>query len=100
MNQCAPQKNSAVLLYEPRIEGHHLGWLRFITEDLLGAGYKLTLALDTRKESMARIEGHMGDLLKSVRVISAIDDQSQRKDVNAVARCFRESGADQVFLNN
>ena len=23
-----------LLLYEPRTEGHHLGWLRFITDDL------------------------------------------------------------------
>jgi hypothetical protein len=27
-----------ILVYEPRIEGHHLGYLKAITEDLLGAG--------------------------------------------------------------
>ena len=33
---------------EPSVDGHHVGWLRFITEDLLGAGFSLTLAVDTR----------------------------------------------------
>jgi glycosyltransferase involved in cell wall biosynthesis len=100
MNSTAPQKNSAVLLYEPRIEGHHLGWLRFITEDLLSVGYKVSLALDTREASMRRIRGHMGDLLNGVKVISAIEKDSDKMDVQAVARCFRESNCDEVFLNS
>ena len=37
-----------ILVYEPRVEGHHLGYLKAITEDLLGAGFRLTLAVDRR----------------------------------------------------
>ena len=44
----------ALLLYEPRVEGHHPGWLRFITEDLLSAGYPLTLAVDPQAPAVDR----------------------------------------------
>ncbi len=89
-----------VLLYEPRTEGHHVSWLKFITEDLLSAGAQLTLAIDRRPEREAKIREHLGDLL----------DQAALLDVNAakrsllhgragpVAHCLRESGADSVFL--
>ena len=35
-----------ILIFETRVEGHHLSWLRYITEDLLIAGFKLTLVVD------------------------------------------------------
>ncbi|MDB6025694.1 MAG: Transcriptional regulator [Verrucomicrobiales bacterium] len=100
MKSKAPQNDPAVLLYEPRIEGHHLGWLRFITEDLLGAGYKLTLAIDTRPNALARIRGHMGGLLDKVNILSAVQSNSTRIDAKLVAKCLRESGAQSVFLNS
>ena len=100
MNEKAPQTKPAVLVYEPRVEGHHLGWLRFITEDLLSDGYQLTLALDQREESFTRIRNHMGGLLEKVRVISACNPESEERDIQTVARCFRESGADFVFLSS
>ncbi len=100
MNPKAPQTNTAVLVYEPRVEGHHLGWLRFITEDLLSGGYKVTLALDQREEPFTRIRSHMGDLLDKVKVISAFSSESDEKDIKAVARCFSESKADTVFLSS
>ena len=37
MTGAAPFPGEHLLLYEPRTEGHHLGWLRFIVEDLLSA---------------------------------------------------------------
>ncbi|MGD0088021.1 MAG: hypothetical protein ABSC24_12935, partial [Verrucomicrobiota bacterium] len=62
----------SVLVFEPGVDGHHVGWLRFITEDLLGAGLSLTLAVDTRAKAMERIAGQMADLLPRVKVISAL----------------------------
>ena len=50
-----PDHHRHILIYEPSVEGHHVGWLRFITDDLLNAGFQLTLALDTRPEAMKRI---------------------------------------------
>jgi len=40
----------SVLVFEPSVDGHHVGWLRFITEDLLAAGCSLTLALRGRQQ--------------------------------------------------
>ena len=37
-----------LLFYEPRTEGHHLGWMRFIADDLLSANFQLTIAADLR----------------------------------------------------
>jgi glycosyltransferase involved in cell wall biosynthesis len=91
-----------LLLYEPRVEGHHLVWLKFITEDLLSAGYSLTLALDTRPASYERVRQRLGPLLEKVTVL-AVHDQSGQKiggnGARSVANCLDRSGAPRVFLN-
>ena len=95
--------NRSVLIYEPSVDGHHVGWLRFITEDLLGAGFALTLALDTRPAAMKRIEGQMADLLPQVKIIPAIADKSDEAKITSpaqVAACLKKSGAALAFLAN
>ena len=93
----------SVLVFEPGVDGHHVGWLRFITEDLLGAGLSLTLAVDTRAKAMERIAGQMADLLPRVKVISALPAAGDRTKVTSAARvaaCLKESGAATAFLAN
>jgi glycosyltransferase involved in cell wall biosynthesis len=90
-----------LLLYEPRTEGHHLGWLRFITEDLLAAGWQLTLAVDLRPENGSKVRDQLGELLPEVKLISAYDASGRRhgdQKMGSVAHCLRESGAANVFL--
>ena len=90
-----------LLLYEPRTEGHHLGWLRFITEDLLSANFRLSLAVDLRQEAKSKIEDHMSGLLSQVNLLSAYNDSGRRHGdgkAGSVAFCLRQSGADNVFL--
>jgi glycosyltransferase involved in cell wall biosynthesis len=90
-----------LLLYEPRTEGHHLGWLRFITEDLLSAGGQLTLAVDLRPSGQERVHAQLGNLLDSVTLINAYDASGRRhgdRKAGSVAFCLRQSGADAVFL--
>lgn len=99
----AKKLNRSVLIYEPSVDGHHVGWLRFITEDLLGAGFSLTLALDTRPAAMKRIEGQMADLLPQVKIISTISEKSDKTKVTSPARVaarLKESGAALAFLAN
>ncbi|HZL77935.1 MAG TPA: glycosyltransferase [Candidatus Limnocylindrales bacterium] len=99
----AKKSNRSVLIYEPSVDGHHVGWLRFITEDLLGAGFALTLALDTRPAAMKRIEGQMADLLPRVRIIPAIAEKSDEAKITSpahVAACLEKSGAALAFLAN
>jgi glycosyltransferase involved in cell wall biosynthesis len=95
------QNNRHVLIFEPNVDGHHVGWLRFITEDLLRAELLLTLALDMQTEAMKRIGDQMADLLPRVRVISAIRSNADRTKVipsAQVAACLKESGATLAFL--
>jgi glycosyltransferase involved in cell wall biosynthesis len=97
------QKNPGghLLLYEPRTEGHHLGWLRFITEDLLAAGLTLTLALDRRPEHEEKIQDHLGELLTEVKRIDSgapPPNCSVAAKASQVAGCLRRSGAANVFL--
>ena len=90
-----------LLLYEPRPEGHHLGWLRFITEDLLSAGLQLTLAVDLRTENAPKVREQLAELLPEIKLINAYDVNGRRhgdRKMGSVAHCLHESGAANVFL--
>jgi len=90
-----------LLLYEPRTEGHHLGWLRFIVEDLLSAEWQLTVAADLRPEFEPVIREHLGSLTSVITLVNAYEATTGRpggENPGAIARRLRESGADHVFL--
>ena len=90
-----------LLLYEPRTEGPHLGWLRFITEDLLAAGWPLTLAVDLRPEQAPTVREQLAEFLPEIKLINAYDATGRRhgdRKLGSVAHCLRESGAANVFL--
>ncbi len=89
------------LVFETQIEGHHLSWLRFITEDLLDAGLRLTLALDQRPPAQERIREQLADLLPRVAVVSARNSQGWvhgHGHADTVAFCQRQCAANHVFL--
>jgi glycosyltransferase involved in cell wall biosynthesis len=93
--------SSHLLLYEPRVEGHHLGWLRFITEDFLSTNRRLTLAVDLRPENEGRVREQLGSLQSSVTLINAYNAAGKRhgdRKAGSVAYCLQQSGADHVFL--
>ncbi|MEI7533375.1 MAG: glycosyltransferase [Verrucomicrobiae bacterium] len=90
-----------LLLYEPRTEGHHLGWLRFIADDLLSVNFQLTIAADLRAGSRERVEQNLAGLLGEVKLISAYDADGRRHldgKARSVAHCLKTSGAENVFL--
>ena len=90
-----------LLLYEPRTEGHHLGWLRFIVEDLLSAEWRLTVAADLRPDYEAAIREHLGSLISAITLVNACDAATGRpvgEHPGAIAHRLQESGADHVFL--
>ena len=98
----AAVKARTALLYEPRVEGHHLAWLRFMVEDLLGAGWQLTLAVDTRPDAYERIRKRLGPLLEMVSVLPAWEESGKKiggPGVGAVAECFARAGTELVFLD-
>ncbi len=90
-----------LLIYEPRVEGHHPGWLRFITEDLLSAGYDLVLAADLREQSRPILEEHLGSLAASVDWLPAVDETGRPRNGSTAASVLaglEESGAARAFL--
>ena len=90
-----------LLLYEPRTEGHHLGWLRFIADDLLSANFRLAIAADLRPGSRERVEQNLAGLPGEVKLISAYDENGRRHldgKTRSVAHCLKISGAENVFL--
>ncbi len=95
------QSPEHLLVYEPRTEGHHLGWLRFIVEDLLSAGYQLSLAVDLRSGAKEKLHDHLGPLVTEIKAFSAYDANGRRHldgKANSVAWCLETSGASRVFL--
>jgi glycosyltransferase involved in cell wall biosynthesis len=97
MTGSADDGRSHLLLYEPRTEGHHLTWLRYLTEDLLSANIPLTLAIDDRPEAQARIKDHLGDLLSQVKRIDT-HQHKHASETATVADCLKRSGAENVFM--
>jgi glycosyltransferase involved in cell wall biosynthesis len=95
-----PSDPSHLVVYEPRAEGHHLPWLRFITEDLLSAGCRLTLAVNNNPKNQARIRDHLGPVLDGCQIIHATDPASQTPSqrLASIAGCLGQSGASSVFL--
>lgn len=90
-----------LLLYEPRTEGHHLGWLRFIVDDLLSADFKLSIAADLRSGSRELVEENLAGLTGKIQLLSAYDANGQRHldgKAKSVAHCLAASGAENVFL--
>lgn len=92
-----------ILIYEPRLGGHHLSWLRYITEDLLSAGHRLTLAIDGREPAMAHYGEHLGDLLGQVATTSVYASGNRIKGgskLRALNACFTNRQADHALANN
>ncbi len=92
-----------LLIYEPRLGGHHLTWLRYVTEDFLRLGLKLTLAVDLRPDSRKLIDDKFADLAAEITIISAYSKDRKYKGGSKIASLLlsmQESGANEVFLTN
>jgi hypothetical protein len=94
-------RTSHVLLFEPRIEGHHLAWLRMIVEDLLSAGLRLTVAARQDEAARAAIVAQMGELLPRLALApigTEGHEPEARAQLSRAAELLVESGADTVFF--
>ncbi|VAW37559.1 hypothetical protein MNBD_DELTA03-12 [hydrothermal vent metagenome] len=92
-----------LLIYEPRLGGHHLTWLRYVTEDFLRAGLALTLAVDLRPDSRKLLDDKFADLADRLTIVSAYSKDKRYKGGSKMASlllCLEESGAEEVFLTN
>jgi len=94
---------SHILIFEPRIKGHHLKWLRYITEDFIAAGFKLTLGVDWRPRYRKLIYNELSNLIEKIKIISIYNKAGKLRKgskLKALADCFSESRAQEVFVNN
>ena len=92
-----------ILIFEPRIKGHHLKWLRYIAEDFITVGFKLTLGVDWRPESRKLIYNELSNLMEKITILSIYNEAGKLRKGNklkALADCFSESRAQEVFVNN
>ena len=92
-----------LLVFEPRVEGHHLAWLRYVVEDFLAAGFRLTLAIDSRPEARDRVHLKLANLTADVQFVAATDAGGNFRaggKLRAIAACLQASGAQEVFLPN
>lgn len=89
-----------VFIFEPRVEGHHLGFLKVVVEELSDAGYRLTLAINTSDEPYAKINAAMPDVLQRASIVSATDGSDGGATVGGIAALFSRSQADLAFLPN
>lgn len=99
----ANSSQNHILIFEPRLVGHHLSWLRYVTEDFLHAGLRLTWAVDYRPKAKIQIQEQLSTLIPHVSVISVFDEAGRLRGGNkirAMADCMRESDARDVFLNS
>lgn len=91
-----------ILIFDPRTRGHHLSWLRYMTEDFLSAGFRVTWAVDLRKESKNIIFSQLFDLINSVSILSVFDELNHWKGgskIKSLTQCFIESGANEIMIN-
>jgi hypothetical protein len=91
-----------ILIFEPGRVGHRLTWLRYVTEDFLELGYKVTWAVDCRSGSKDMIGEQLSTLLPKVSVLSVFDDNGQWRGgskLRSLEECQRLSQANQVFLS-
>jgi glycosyltransferase involved in cell wall biosynthesis len=90
-----------VLVFESRIEGHHLPWLRMITEDLLAGGLRLTLAVRQDEEARQHLSAQMDDLLPRVEVLAITTEPTEPPagaQLRRAAELMEKSGAEAVFF--
>jgi glycosyltransferase involved in cell wall biosynthesis len=94
-------KSKHVLLYEPRVEGHHPNFLRLFIEVLLAANFRLSVAADLRPASRERLDQYIGQFAGKINLLSAYDESGRRHldgKSRSVAYCLKASGAETVFL--
>ena len=93
-----------ILIFEPRIEGHHLSWLKYVTEAFNMAGFKLTLALNWNPKTKKLIEKQLSNVISKVSIIPALNHDvslnKKSKIVKNLTNCFKISGAKEIFINN
>lgn len=96
-------KSLSVLLFDPRVEGHHTGWIHYLASDLVAGGYEVTLACDWRPKPRQRLEEEFGEELRGIPVRPIFNEDGRIRGngmLQALKEFHAETRADFVFLCN
>jgi len=91
-----------ILIFEPRIVGHRLTWLRYITEDFLDSGYTIVWAVDLHSRARDIIEEQLVPLFPKVSLVSVFNENGGWRGgskITSLDECRKISQAKHVFLN-
>lgn len=91
-----------ILIFEPRIVGHRLTWLRYITEDFLTLGYKIVWAVDLSSSARKIIDEQLVPLFPKVSLLSVFNENGGWRGgskITSIAECQKISRSQHVFLN-
>jgi len=103
INKMIKDSGRHILVFEPRTEGHHLTWLRYVVEDFLSAGHTLTLAIGYTNHTRGLYKTQLGDLLEKTAIMSVYDANLKLRGgsrINALGHCMNDCGAEQAFCSN
>src|SRR3954468_13999480 len=90
-----------VLLVEPRTEGHHLTWLRYIAEDLLAAGFQVSAATCPEPPPGESIEEQVSDIYSELkRYPLTTQTLRSQSGLHTVLEIATRAGAKEVFFNS
>jgi glycosyltransferase involved in cell wall biosynthesis len=90
-----------VLVYERRLEGHHLDWLIYIASDLVGAGFRVSVAVNRNAVAWPRVAPRLERL--DVTLVTAPAERGGEllsRSAKDIADTLSRSGAGQVFLTS
>jgi glycosyltransferase involved in cell wall biosynthesis len=90
-----------VLVYERRLEGHHLDWLVYITSDLVAAGHRVSVAASRNAPAWAHVAPALERL--GVTLVPAREERGGHllsRSARDIADTLSRSGADRVFLTS
>jgi len=93
-----------VLIFEPRVEGHHIPYLVNIANELLSLGNTVSIAIDNRtEEAKKRILQQDSTLLAKVAILDLFTQEGRFKGGSKLAAgaiCLNETQADEIFFNS
>ncbi len=97
-----PSPSQSVLIVDPQVEGHHLTWIRYITDAFLSQNFKVTLMADFRPQHASKIHNVLQDRLKDIQRICAFNENGRyhgNSCLKSVSLAQKEYGFSHIFFN-
>ena len=94
--------NQSILIVDPQTEGHHLTWIRYVTDVFLNHNFHVTLMADLREKSRSLVTEALADKVKEIHLISAYANNGRIKGgscLTGISITQRERPFNHILLN-